>query len=333
MHNRPVLIALHVRANYLERQIEQLKISGVSSLFVSIDGPRDEVDKQRQEEIFVILDKHKLYFTTFEMNIIDKNQGAGVALISALDWFFSKNDSGIIFEDDIIFNQTALEFLDAGLNAIADSKGTLLVSAFNPFSDGTESEAVYSNYPQIWGWASTKEKWQELRSYYYKLPKRNSNTEYLTYAFWKLGWERVSKGFVDAWDIPLAAGMRFENKLCLLPPRNFISNVGWDELSSNTRAEVFPLGLKIAEKPDKWLFPEEPNSLQIKKINHLFDTCIYRVSNKSIFSLITRIFDNLRFRGKKKDLLLTRLATSLEKGFTGSVAPDGKSTVRSPEVT
>lgn len=303
----PVLLTLHVRSEYLQEQLHTLKMAGIQKLYISIDGPRNYEEELRQSKIFELLDSFRDDFHKFEINKSDKNQGIAVAMISAIDWFFSSNDYGAIFEDDVKFERETLVFFTNALESIRDMPNVLLVSGAQPFATNPASETVFfTNYPQIWGWATHAEKWKQMRSYVFQMSSTKQRLSRSVKNFWRVGWKRVELGYLDTWDLPIATGMLFADKLCMLPPVNLTSNIGIDKFSTNTHSAKFPLGLKISKLPHEIEFGAIPSRTQIEELNRKFETEIYEIKIRHVFSTIMSWLDYYRFGTVRKKPLKER---------------------------
>jgi GR25 family glycosyltransferase involved in LPS biosynthesis len=62
------------------------------------------------------------------------NLGCGLAMSSALDWFFKQVDSGIVLEDDIDFSSSFLETMDYLLSTLKDNAQIGSITGLNPIS-------------------------------------------------------------------------------------------------------------------------------------------------------------------------------------------------------
>jgi hypothetical protein len=308
VQNIPVLLTLHVRSKLLEKQLSLLKRAGVKRVFISVDGPRDDEDKRNQDEIDKIINSYRQEFSDFRVRKFDENKGIAIAIISAIDWFFSANTYGIIFEDDIDFEMDALLFFSKALAEIENMPSVLLVSGVQPFKKSRlNSQVVFTNYPQIWGWATYANKWIEMKKYIYRMPPNSQKIDLATIKFWQVGWLRVHRGYLDTWDLPIATGMLFANKFCMLPPVNLTSNVGADNHSTNTHKNGFPLGIKIENVPLNLNFDSPINKLEVNELNTKFEREIYNIRWRNIFSLQFTFLDRLRFGKNRKSHLIDRL--------------------------
>jgi hypothetical protein len=305
----PVLLTLHVRSNHLESQLEVLINAGVEKLYISIDGPRNLGERNYQAKIMEILKEKQQYFDEFQINLREKNEGLACGMITGIDWFFSKVEFGAIFEDDVVFNLGTIVFFQKSRELLESYPEILMIGGSQPFPSSSEkrSRVALTNYPQIWGWATSARKWHELRSFITSEPDWEQIKPKQLRNFWKVGWRRVEKGYVDTWDLPMAGGMLASNRLCALPPINLTSNLGFDSLSTNTLQKTFPLGLKIENFESISSSEVSFNVQEIQDLNKKFESEIFKVSLKNLASPLIQRFDFYRFRRKKRVPLREKL--------------------------
>jgi hypothetical protein len=129
-------------------------------------------------------------------------------------------------------------------------ENTVMLAGTNPFYViGQDNVNMDTHFPIVWGWATTRTRWLEMRKgllsssldYKKRAPRKIVN-------FLEVGRIRAQSKTIDAWDVPLAAWMYAEQKKCILPPRNLVSNRGFDINSTHTLDEKWPLNLPLSEQ-------------------------------------------------------------------------------------
>ena len=83
----PILLILFNRPKYTLKTIQFLNMIKPEVLYVHIDGPRDQEDQDRIDEVELMLnDLHPDINVTFKKS--DSNLGCGLGPVSAINWFF-----------------------------------------------------------------------------------------------------------------------------------------------------------------------------------------------------------------------------------------------------
>jgi hypothetical protein len=230
----------------------------------------------------------------------EENLGVAKAIISALDWFYSCEEFGIILEDDLTVGSDFLDFISRNKTLLECDDRILLISG-NQFDlhHQVYSSRNWTNYPLIWGWATTHAKWKVIRdgilsseiSFWTKPFNRIEN-------FWRVGALRVRSGEVDTWDIPFAYFMRKTETLCLMPSENLVTNHGNDQFAAHTSSGRFPLNL-ASEKLLEFNVVTKPDRKDIRNYNRFLEQFVFGIRAKHSLLLLVYYFSSVL--GKKKN--------------------------------
>lgn len=281
----PVLVLGYSRTESIEQIVLKLRSFGVKHIFLSLDFAEDLNVRQKQVELIAKLRKQMPSESNLAIWYRSRNHGIAAGIISGLDWFFENCSRGVIIEDDLKFNLDFLKFCAAELDANQNNTELLLISGNRFDSIGDNPAAALCTYPQIWGWASWSEKWQEMRKLILK-PKRFKLSNYLIpkFAFFFAGARRVQLGYLDTWDLPLAYEMIRGKKYCLLPPVNLVSNLGFDAHAVHTRNAEFPLDFPLATLPSNYESTLSEMIDRIDERNHFLEKRVFKVSLRNLLS-------------------------------------------------
>jgi hypothetical protein len=265
------------------------------------------------KEIFVFVDKAKIpsvqnseviaYLGTWtesgkgHLKISDRNFGVGAAVPAAMDWAFSHVSRLAVLEDDCVPNQHFLDFCEFALDCISDSNETLIVSGTSPFKNNLY--ASLSDYPLIWGWATTADKWKILRNYIINSPTISDvfiailrNPKKLKpLAFFAAARIRIKQGRLSAWDSPMTLGMLIEDKTSVVPGMSLITNIGADSLAHHPGVPVFPDSKVISLGTDRDFYRLLKLDLETKNSTNLaIEFSIYKMKKRHVFSPFKAFF-------------------------------------------
>ena len=155
----PILILGYNRFDKFTRCIKTLKEKGIKKIYVSIDGPKNDFDKESQEKIINFCSNSKLGLN-IKLKKLDKNYGCRLGPIKGISWFFEENKYGVIFEDDVIVSRKCLKAFLILLKKHFFNENIMSISSFNEFT----SKRVESIYEipvwRSWGWATWANKWK-----------------------------------------------------------------------------------------------------------------------------------------------------------------------------
>ncbi len=155
----PTLILGYNRFDKFTRCITTLKEKGIKKIYVCIDGPKNDFDKESQEKIINFCSNNKLGLK-IQLKKLDKNYGCRLGPIKGISWFFEENKYGVIFEDDVVVSRKCLETFSILLKKHFFNDNIMSISSFNEFT----SKRVESIYEipvwRSWGWATWANKWK-----------------------------------------------------------------------------------------------------------------------------------------------------------------------------
>lgn len=160
----PVLIAIFNRPDNVRALIDALEKVKPSRLFVAADGPRADVptDTAACQEARAIIDTIS-WPCEIQKKYSEENLGLSESMEQAIDWMFEQTDRAIIFEDDCIPHPDFFPFVESLLEKYQDEESVMMISGDN-FQDGNirgEGSYYFSQYPNIWGWATWKRAWKK----------------------------------------------------------------------------------------------------------------------------------------------------------------------------
>lgn len=247
----PALIIAYKRDQNVIDLVETLVFAGVSKIYVAIDGLKDSDISSSTTELSSRLRGLKSV-GSIHLKIWERksNLGPAVSVITAIDWFFANEESGIILEDDLKITADSVNFFADALVSFKKDKSVGIISGSNYWGEiGTQYSLPFANYPITWGWATWKDRWDYLKKPFYQNSKINlSSFPLIERMFWRTGVQRCMNRTLDAWDIPFAATFKSHNLKAVVPHQNFVTNIGFDEHAGNTFLNVWPLNTPIVEK-------------------------------------------------------------------------------------
>lgn len=307
--NLPVLMIGYSRTNEIRENILKLRSFGADKIFLSLDYADNPQIRANQEELIEFLRTRIPNPEELAIWHKKRNHGIAASVVSGIDWFFANCDRGIVLEDDLEFGSDFLQFCNIGLKKFESNKEILMLSGNRFVDDKRNPKAGVCGYPQIWGWATWRVKWQTMKKliledYVFQV----SDLVHPNKAFFYAGAKRAQLGFVDTWDLPLAYGMLRSNYYSVIPPRNLVSNIGADAHASHTKEMSFPMGYPVS-KFHKEEIPSLPQLMESARENNYFlEKMVFRVKRRHVLSPLKMFFE-MWFRPKlrKYDKLKDRI--------------------------
>jgi hypothetical protein len=315
MFDTPVLYLIFNRPNLTEITFPSICKIKPKKLFIAADGPRigninDEIScKIVRDYVLSKID----WDCDLKILFRENNLGCGLSVSSALDWFFSYVDEGIILEDDCLPNKSFFVFCENMLekyrdeNVVGHISGTNLI--YNNSNIINNSCSYYfSAIIHIWGWATWKRSWKNynfhLSNIYFDHNKKFYNKIFIheeINKFWSNKFKDTKNKFIDTWDYQLQFSLWSNNQLAITPQVNLITNLGFGEQATHTKnrfdilsnlpntdiKKIFhPRAIKINSRLDLLMF--------FHAYNIKFDRSLFKWKSK--FISINRFFKNKIFR-------------------------------------
>tara|TARA_B110000211_G_C14026913_1_gene530297 strand:+ start:529 stop:1467 length:939 start_codon:yes stop_codon:yes gene_type:complete len=300
-------VALFVfnRPQYAKKVIDAIKKYQPKKLYVYCDGPRVqkfEEDSKHINEIKYYLGEKK--FVNIEYRFSTSNSGCKKSIINGLDHFFSKEDFGVILEDDCVPELKFFDLCEYSNSTYSNSNNIQLVSGTNYLFQEIEDDKYFlSKMGAIWGWATWGHVWKGVTNNFDNIDKEELskqisnwyNHEGYSQFIYKMI-EGVIDGKLDAWSLYFLYDQIKNKRLSVVSENNLISNIG-DE---GTHAVIKSPFIKMATK-NKLI-----TSISLKNENNCdYDTiAMNNIINKELESLIKhekssffqRIKDSFKYR-------------------------------------
>lgn len=274
----PVLLMGFNRPELMGRVLERLRQVEPTRLFVAVDGPRaDRVGEaervQACRDLAATVDWPCEVATLFQQ----ENLGCGLGVSTAISWFFTHVERGIILEDDVLPDSSFFGFCSELLDRYQDDERVFAVSGCNyvPPEGLTQPHAPYrfSRVPHIWGWATWRRSWGRYRldiaDWRSRLPVgrlwRDVDRSVPGAMYWASTFELLARRQVDTWDGQLVLAAMASGQLTATSNVNLIENVGFGESATHTvedrdelqpiRAQHLPLAdveVVVDRRADAW---------------------------------------------------------------------------------
>ena len=236
-----ILIVAYRRPFNVEKILYSSKLAGFTKLYITLDAPKDASGKAFDDHgktIEVVETFERQTGITVNKRYFESNHGCAVSLITGIDWVLSDSQKIIILEDDCLPTDNFFEFIVNKMPFLENSSDIWLIcgTQFAP-EQITRGSSPISRFALTWGWATTKERWKEIRPSFYDKPNHLNLRDIFALtpkqAFWTAGYRRAHQGFTDVWDTVLIQRMHQMRKFAILPSVSLVLNVGNDEVSTH----------------------------------------------------------------------------------------------------
>jgi hypothetical protein len=244
----PILLIIYKRLETTRAVFNKIKQARPPRLYISANAPNpaNATDARKVTETREII-KEVDWPCEVITNFRDHHLSAKESITSGISWFFSKEESGIILEDDCVVDETFFVLCDDLLKRYADNEQIMHIGASN-FQEGIvrgDGSYYFSKYNHIWGWAGWRRSWSDfnlkldnefsihfdnvLSSTFIRKDVRN---------YWKQIHRYLSTGKVDTWDVQYMFHLWRNNGIAITPNVNLVKNVGFGVEATNTNSAL-----------------------------------------------------------------------------------------------
>lgn len=251
-------IALFVynRPDHTLQTLEYLKkndLAAESQLFVFSDGPKTAADKEKVEEVRVLINE-VTGFKSVKLITRKENMGLANSIIIGVSQLISEFGKIIVFEDDLISSPYALQYFNDALNRYQNDDKVMHIGAYMyGLDDKTLPDAFFYRIATSWGWATWARAWRDFEPDIDKLmaefdlEKRYDFSIGYTMNFWKQ-MEEFKAGKNNSWAIRWYASIFLKGGLTLNPSHSLVHNIGHDGTGVHSNVEHM-YSVEVAQKP------------------------------------------------------------------------------------
>lgn len=242
----PVLLIIYNRPDLTYRVFSEIRKVKPSRLYVAADGPKNNENDRLNTNMCRELVKLVDWDCELKLLFRDENLGCKKAVSSAIDWFFSFEECGIILEDDCLPERSFFFYCAELLDYYKDDAEIGHIGGCNFLKGNTFNTASYyfSNYPHSWGWATWRRAWSlfdvnmhEFPEFVFSERSKQLSLPYKEKLYWfaKLSDTYLNK--IDTWDYQWSFTLWLHGMKSIIPKKNLVSNIGFDERATHTKAK------------------------------------------------------------------------------------------------
>jgi hypothetical protein len=240
----PILFIVFNRLETTKRVFNSIRNIKPRQLFIAADGPRPNkpTDIEKCNSVIEYIANNIDWPCNVNWLKRNENYGCGLAVSSAITWFFDNVEMGIILEDDCLPHQYFFSFCQELLIKYKDNSHITHINGYNCQNGIKRGNYSYyfSKYFHVWGWASWRRAWQNY-SYnlkYYDLflkenvLKRIYNNPYIK-EHWLYNFNQIIKKNINTWDYQWVYTNIIMDGIAITPNFNLIENIGMDTESTH----------------------------------------------------------------------------------------------------
>jgi hypothetical protein len=246
----PVVFIIFKRTDATARVFERIREARPPKLLVIADGPRNEAERVACDQTRAIVDGVDWPCEVLR-NYSDVNLGCRRRIQSGLDWAFEQVEEAIVLEDDCLPHGSFFRYCEELLARYRSDPRVRMIAGSNhgPAPLDLEASYFFSRFSLIWGWATWRRAWRDYDGELKGWPafrradglKRLLGDPAIAH-YWTDKFEQFRlSGKPDTWDYQWVFSVFARDGLVVVPRVNLISNIGFGEGATHTKAD--PQGL------------------------------------------------------------------------------------------
>ncbi|RDU72695.1 methyltransferase FkbM [Helicobacter aurati] len=253
----PVLFLTFNRLDTVEQTLPQILQAKPPKIYLASDGAREnKKDSQGKLESEKVAKIRKYMLDTINQQceiktrFLDSNLGCKMGVSSAISWFFSQEEQGIILEDDCLPSLSFFRFCDELLEYYKETEQIFLISGWSGLDllprlkQYMQVDYFFSKYAHIWGWASWANRWtkyereiEDFETHFAKMSFCNHREK----RYWHKIFLSYIAGEIDTWDYPLTYSMWKHQAISIQPKHAFIKNIGFNREDATHTTSTSPI--------------------------------------------------------------------------------------------
>lgn len=247
----PIILFVYKRPELTKQVLESLSkdnLAKESELYIFSDGPKRETDEEGVEKVRTYLaeglEEDGLLTRSFarvELRKAEKNRGLANSIISGVTEIVEKYGKIIVLEDDLVFDQGYLEYMNGALDFYQDNPKIFSITGY---SDSMLSLKLYPHDVWMgyrgcsWGWGTWVDRWKQVDFSLPDFQRRNQDKNWIK-KFNRGGGDMIGmlrmqqEGILDSWAIRWNVAQTDADQITVFPKHSYIHNEGNDGTGTN----------------------------------------------------------------------------------------------------
>lgn len=249
MLNTPVLLICFNRADHASQVLEKIVEASPKDLYVFRDHWRENRpgEQEKCEEVRALIEEIGLRNKDITLHTLypDHNLGCGPGPMTALNWFFSENEMGIIFEDDAVPHPDFFGYCEELLEKYKDDESVRAIGSMHlddrTYGDGSYYFSMMNR--TFCAWATWARAWKDFDLYHRNVTRKQFDRVLKDYGcalrmreYWCDRLAEVQKDAYhnSSWDQQFWMSIWLHHGKGIMPNVNLSSNIGFGAHGTHT---------------------------------------------------------------------------------------------------
>ena len=166
MEYSPVAFFAYNRPYHTFRSLNQLSLNKEAintELYVFIDGHKKNSEIHLIDNVEKIVKSFISKFKSIKIHRSSENLSLGTSFYRGLNEVFSKKETVIFLEDDVLVSKNFLSYMNRSLSIYADKKEVWHISSYMyPVNVKSEFDCFFMRSMMCWGFGTWKDRWSQF---------------------------------------------------------------------------------------------------------------------------------------------------------------------------
>lgn len=274
MEKAPIILFAYIRLDTLQKTVLALQnnyLAMQSDLFVFVDGPKNEEQKQKQKPLIEFLQSVD-GFKSVHIEYSEVNKGLDPSIIAGVSSVIDKYGRAIVLEDDIVTTPNFLDYMNQALNTYESDEKVMSISGFG-LEVLTPRDYIADVYlfgrSTSWGWATWKDRWYSVDWNISDWNQFKTDKKAIQ-RFKETGGSDMFSMLESCmegggmWDIRFCYNMFKQNRYSVIPFLSKVENVGFNELATHCKTVKYNRFKYILDTTENRIF-NMPDNLQLNQ--------------------------------------------------------------------
>lgn len=264
MLNTPVLLICFNRADHASQVLAKIVEAKPKDLYVFLDHWREDRpgEQEKCEEVRALIEEIGLMNKDITLHTLypDHNLGCGPGPMTALNWFFSENEMGIVLEDDAVPHPDFFGYCEELLEKYKDDESVRAIGSMHlddrTYGDGSYYFSMMNR--TFCAWATWARAWKDFDLYHRNVTRKQFDRVLKDYGcalrmreYWCDRLAEVQKDAYhnSSWDQQFWMSIWLHHGKGIMPNVNLSTNIGFDATathgsdpnSAGANRETFPI--------------------------------------------------------------------------------------------
>jgi glycosyltransferase involved in cell wall biosynthesis len=229
----PVVLFAFNRPKKLRRVLEALQAQKIDRLVIFVDGPRGSADRQAVEACRSLA--RSVDWCKTELHFWEQNWGLP-GLADNIGLALEKYPWAAFVEDDCLPMPGFYSFMHQALQRYQDEKRVFSIGGYQyiqpAYFRDCRNTAVSCARFTCWGWATWRDRWQEIAPYLDQYPQLFDHLQHVSEIAGSdmpaMAHSMAAGQIPESWDIKVALACLWLKKVHLLATHGLVKNIGLD---------------------------------------------------------------------------------------------------------